>query len=97
MVLYFLVYVDDLVLTGNNVAALSSLVCSLSSKFALKDLGDLHFFLGNEVARTSNGLFMSQCKYIQDLLMSTDMLDAKPLTTLVASGSPLSISHGVPL
>jgi len=46
---YLLVYVDDILLTGNNSAMLHHLVQLLSSEFKLRDLGDVHYFLGIEV------------------------------------------------
>ena len=47
----------------------------------MKQLGDLKYFLGIEVARSKNGIFLSQRKYILDLLTKTDMLGCKPAKT----------------
>ena len=44
-----LIYVDDVIITGNNEKEIQSTINNLSSKFALKDLGNLHYFLGIEV------------------------------------------------
>lgn len=49
MVIYVLVYVDDIILTCNNSLVLKSLISKLNSVFSLKDLGDLDYFLGIEV------------------------------------------------
>ena len=65
---YLLVYVDDIVLTSNSPSFLQSLILQLSSKFELKDLGNLHYFLGLQITRTTNGLFLNQTKYAHDLL-----------------------------
>eukprot|EP00268_Persea_americana_P025822 TRINITY_DN25195_c0_g2_i1.p1 TRINITY_DN25195_c0_g2~~TRINITY_DN25195_c0_g2_i1.p1 ORF type:complete len:278 (+),score=33.22 TRINITY_DN25195_c0_g2_i1:2074-2907(+) len=46
--------------------------------FEMKHLGDLHHFLGIEVTRTSQGLFLSQSKYAYDLLLKTSMFGCKP-------------------
>ena len=46
---YCLVYVDDLILTGNNSTFVASIIDQLGQKFSIKDLGSLHFFLGVEV------------------------------------------------
>ena len=46
---YLLVYVDDLVITGNNSTFINNVIQHLSNRFHLKDMGDLHFFLGVEV------------------------------------------------
>ena len=63
-IVYFLVYVDDLIITGNNSHFVVSIIQQLGRKFSLKDLGPLHFFLGIEVIPTQNGLFLTQHKYI---------------------------------
>ena len=52
---YFLVYVDDLIITSNNSHFAASVIQQLGRKFSLKDLGPLHFFLGIEVIPTQNG------------------------------------------
>ncbi|KAJ0856319.1 putative RNA-directed DNA polymerase [Helianthus annuus] len=49
--MYMLVYVDDIILTGNNNAAINKVVNSLSHTFAIQDIGPLSYFLGIEVAR----------------------------------------------
>ena len=78
LVVYLLVYVDDIVLTRNNPQFLSSLIAQLSSAFELKDLGPLHYFLGLQIARSSKGLFLSHTKYAQDLLLKANMHSSKP-------------------
>lgn len=67
-IMYFLMYVDDLILTGINVSQLNFFVNSLSSQFSLKKLGELNYFLGIEVVRTIGGLLLSQQKYIKEIL-----------------------------
>jgi len=67
---YFLVYVDDLLLTGNNGRFLSSFIAALSSRFSVKDIGSLHYFLGVEVLPTSASLILSQHKYIYMIYLS---------------------------
>ncbi|KAH0673130.1 hypothetical protein KY284_024217 [Solanum tuberosum] len=74
---YLLVYVDDIILTGNDPSYISSFTKSLDLQFSLKDLGDLSFFLGIEVARMGSGI-LSQTSYIRDLLSRTKMTDCKP-------------------
>ncbi|XP_021801770.1 uncharacterized protein LOC110745920, partial [Prunus avium] len=53
----------------------------LASEFEMKSLGDLKYFLGIEVARSKHGIFLSQRKYVLDLLAKTRMLDCKPIDT----------------
>ena len=56
---YFLVYVDDLLITGNSINLIGHIITALSHKFSIKDLGLLNFLLGIEVSPTSNELFLS--------------------------------------
>ena len=53
-----LVYVDDIVLTSNNAQACKDFKAYLHACFNIKDLGLLQYFLGIEVARASQGLFL---------------------------------------
>lgn len=75
---YVLIYVDDIIVTGNNTVFVSSLLTQLQSKFALKDLGDLHYFLGIEVFRDSSGMFLTQRKYALEILTKAGMVECKP-------------------
>ena len=63
-----LVYVDDLVISGNDSAALCTFKSYLSDCFKMKDLGPLKYFLGIEVAKSSAGLFLCQRKYTLDIV-----------------------------
>ena len=64
VICYLLVYVDDLVIIGNNLCFVSEIVAQLGNRFSLKDMGQLNFFLGMEVISTKSRLFFSQHKYI---------------------------------
>jgi len=91
-----MVYVDDIVLTGNDTNFLNSFITSLSQKFSLKDLGMLHHFLGVEVIPTPTGLFLSQHRHIQDILNQFHMEGAKDVTTPLSATEPLSITDQSP-
>ncbi|CAA7050582.1 unnamed protein product [Microthlaspi erraticum] len=95
--LYMLVYVDDMVITGNNVDHLNKFFNSLSSRFSLKDLGELSYFLGIEVQRSLSGLLLTQTRYIADLLHRTKMTDAKPVPTPMCPTTKLTLTSGDPL
>ena len=62
-IIYLLLYVDDIIITGNNSQHVSSLIAAISSVFELKDLGVLNYFLGVQISRTQFGLTLSQSKY----------------------------------
>lgn len=53
-----LVYVDDIIITGNSESSISKFIYQLHKRFALKDLGELSFFLGIEVKRTTTALYL---------------------------------------
>ena len=84
---YVLVYVDDIIITGNNQPAIDRIIDRLSSTFALKDLGQLHYFLGIEVVHDIKNLVLSQRKYILEILQRSGLSDCKP------AASPMSPSH----
>ena len=93
---YFLVYVDDLLITGSSMTLIRHVITTLSHKFSIKDLGPLNFFLGVEVIPTSNGLFLSQQKYIRDLLARLNMESIKETTTPLSSTTHLILNDGSP-
>lgn len=74
-----LVYVDDLLLAGNDIEEIKQLKLMLSNTFNMKDLGDVHYFLGLEISRASFGFFVSQKKYTVDLLAEFEMNNTSPL------------------
>ncbi|KAK3019106.1 hypothetical protein RJ639_003788 [Escallonia herrerae] len=76
-----IVYVDDIILTGDDIAEMERLKQCLASKFEIKDLGSLKFFLGMEIARSRKGIAVSQKKYVLDLLKETGMSVCRPVET----------------
>ncbi|CAL9029136.1 unnamed protein product [Prunus brigantina] len=82
-----IVYVDDIIVTGNDAEEQLKLQKYLSQEFEMKDLGDLKYFLGIEVARSKTGIFLSQRKYVMDLLTETGMLGCNPADT------PIEMNH----
>ncbi|KAK3039609.1 hypothetical protein RJ639_027200 [Escallonia herrerae] len=93
---YFLVYVDDIILTGNNSDFLNSFVKNLNLRFSLKDLGPLHQVLGVEVITTPGGLFLSQHCHINDLLHTFSMTGAKEVNTPMCTTSAVTLQDGSP-
>ncbi|KAM2959955.1 hypothetical protein FF1_029709 [Malus domestica] len=76
-----IIYVDDMIITGDDCDEISRLQRNLAAEFEMKNLGDLKYFLGVEVARSSKGIFLSQRTYVLDLLKETGMLGCKPVDT----------------
>ena len=67
-IILLVVYVDDIIITGNDMTSISSLKSFLHGQFHTKDLGMLKYFLSVEVMRSKRGIFLSQRKYVPDLL-----------------------------
>lgn len=80
---FFLVYVDDILLMGSFDEFIQSVMDYLSSKFAIKDLGALSYFLGVEACWDKNGVLLTQTKYIKDILARTHMSKFNSVSTLV--------------
>lgn len=90
IVLYMLMYVDDIIKISSSEKATEILIQKLESEFAIKDLGNLSYFLGIETNFRKNGVTLTQQKYIMDLLQKTNMQSCKPITTPMVSSEKLS-------
>ena len=83
-------YVDDIVIIGNDMRSISSLKSYLHGQFYTKDLGMLKYFLGVKVMRSKRGIFLFQRKYVLDLLSETGKLAAKPCHSPMAQSLHLT-------
>lgn len=81
MIVALIVYVNDIVLTGNHDTTMSRIKCVFSREFEMKNLGNRKYFLDMEVTRSSHGIFVSQKKYIVDLMRETGILGCKSANT----------------
>ena len=90
--IFILVYVDDILITGDNSTAIHTLIHDLNTAFALKTLGSMHYFLGFEVIRTPSVLHLFQTKYDSNLLQKTNMSNVKPSSTPMHLGNKLSLN-----
>jgi histone deacetylase 1/2 len=89
-----LVYVDDIIVASSSQATTNSLLKDLQHDFALKDLGDLHYFLDIEVCRTPDTLVLSQGWYAMDILSYAGMKNCKLVNIPLPTSVKLSVEVG---
>jgi Reverse transcriptase (RNA-dependent DNA polymerase) len=92
-IVIILIYVDDLVVTSNNPTLVQSVIDKLKAQFSIRDLGNLHYFLGIEMSANQYGLVLSQTKYLLDLLARVTISTYKPCLTPMVTGVHLT-QHG---
>ena len=83
-------YVDDIVIIVSDMASISSLKSFLHGQFHTNNLGMLKYLLGVEVTRSKHGIFLSQRKYVLDLLFETGKLGVKPCSSPMAQSLHLT-------
>ena len=91
---FVLVYVDDIIVASSSQEATTCLLKGLKLEFALKDLGDLHYFLGIEVKQIRDGILLSQEKYTADVLKRVGLENCKPVSTPISTSEKLTIDSG---
>lgn len=69
--LYFLVYVDDMIVLGSCKTDIDEFLRNMGNEFAVKQLGELDYFLGIQVHRTGGSIFLDQQHYLVNLLKKT--------------------------
>ncbi|KAD5961410.1 hypothetical protein E3N88_12883 [Mikania micrantha] len=94
--LYMLVYVDDIVLTGNNPQVIDTVVQQLGHSFPVQDMGRLSYFLGVEVLQKGPDILLSQQKYILELLQKAGLTDSKPLSSPISTSANLALGDSPP-
>jgi hypothetical protein len=96
-IVILIVYVDDIVITGDDADEIAHLKGHLAQEFEVKDLGNLRYFLGIEVSRGPKGILLSQQKYVLDLLQEAGMLGCRPATTPIEPNHRLISDMGKPV
>nr|KYP65665.1 Copia protein [Cajanus cajan] len=89
-----LIYVDDLIIAGNDSNACASFKQYLNQCFHMKDLGTLTYFLGLELSRGNTGFCLCQRKYTLDIFKESGMLDCKPATFPMEQNHNLASDKG---
>ena len=63
-----LLYMDDMIITGDDISGIQELKDFLNQQFEMKDLGYLSYFLGLEIIHSTDGFYITQAKYASDIL-----------------------------
>jgi hypothetical protein len=92
-----LLYVDDMIITGDDSIDILELKWFLSQHFEMKDLGTLSYFLGLEISSSSDGYYLTQAKYISDLVSWANLIDCKTVDTPTELNVCLNLHDGEPL
>jgi len=90
-----LLYVDDIILEGNDKEEMDWVKEALNKTFKIKNFGDLRYFLGLDIARSKKGKIMNQRKYALKLLTDACLLSCKPTITLIDNLVKLSSIESV--
>ena len=93
-IVYLVVYVDDLLIIGNNDGYIESIKRELKKCFDMTDSGLLHYYLGIEVIQNPKFIFISQKKYIGELLYRFGMKDCNSVSTPMEQNMKLSSNEG---
>lgn len=92
--MFVLIYVDDIIVASSKQEATDGLLRSLKEQFALKDLGDLHYFLGIEVNKVNDGILLTQEKYATDLWKRVNMDECKRISSPMSTSEKLTAHEG---
>ncbi|RVX14100.1 Retrovirus-related Pol polyprotein from transposon RE1 [Vitis vinifera] len=92
-----LIYVDDVIIASNDLKEIDAVKKFLHESFTIKDLGELKYFLGIEVARSAKGIVLSQRKYALDVLKDSGFSGSKPVGFPMESSLKLTANDSSPL
>ena len=87
-----LLYVDDMIVTGDDLSGIQELKDFLSQQFEMKDFGHLSYFLGLEITLSTDGIYITQAKYAFELLSRAGLTNSKTVDTLVELNAHLTPS-----
>ena len=82
-------------ITGNNLTIVDQCIASLKSKYDMTDLGLMHYYLGMQIYQHEDCTYLSQSKYVTDILQRFDMVDCKPLSIPLSLGVQLQVSKSL--
>ena len=92
LIIIIALFVDDLLVTGNNIEAIYECISKLKEEYEMTDLGLLHYYLGMQVYQHDDCTYVSQSKYIGDLLKRFDLEQCKACDIPMSSGIKFNIN-----
>jgi hypothetical protein len=92
-VLLVQIYMDDIIFGGSSHTLVSRFQKMMQSEFQMSMMGELTFFLGIQVKQTKQGTFVHQAKYTKDLMRKFNMVELKPVSTLMSSTASLGLDE----
>ena len=87
-------YVDDMIITGDDFSGIQELNDFLSEQFEMKDLGHLSYFLGLEITHSTDELYITQAKYASELFSQAGLINSKTVDTPVELNAHLTPTRG---
>ena len=84
------VYVDDIIFRSDDDRMSQKFSKDMKNEFEMSLLGELTLFLGFQISQLEKGIFISQTKYIKEMLKRFQMEDYKPMSTPMVTGCKLS-------
>ena len=89
-----LLYIDDMIITSDDMQGIQDLKHFLGRQFEMKDLGPLNYFLGLEVSSSADGYYLTQAKYTSDLISRVSITDSKIVDTPIEYNCRLNSHDG---
>jgi hypothetical protein len=94
-VLLVQIYVDDIIFGGSSHSLVSSFQEMMENEFQVSMMGELTFFLGIQVKQTKQGTFIHEAKYTKDLMKKFNIVELKPFSTPMSTGTALDLDENV--
>ena len=89
-IILLLLYMDDMIITGDDLNGIQELKVFLNQQFEMKDLGHLSYFLSLEITHSTDGIYITQAKYASKLLSRAGLTDSKTVDTPIELNAHLT-------
>ncbi|XP_059629548.1 uncharacterized mitochondrial protein AtMg00810-like [Cornus florida] len=93
-IILLLLYIDDMIITEDDLMGIQDLKQFLNLRFEMKDLGPLSYFLGFEITTSIDGYYLTQAKYVSNVLSKSGLTDSKIVDTPLECNTRLNLHDG---